>query len=92
MSYDNGRDGFEVEGDDNVLSFNLANFNDGIGIYMESDSPSNPEETAEGNTISSNTALSNFVDLRDDLPDCGTNTWSDNTFNTSSPPQPSCIQ
>jgi parallel beta-helix repeat protein len=46
-----------------------------------------------GNQITGNTVLFNtFFDLQDEQGCPSPNTWENNFFNTSIPPQPSCIQ
>ena len=58
-SFDSRRsDGYRLEGDDNCLSFNLANGNYRDGIHAETDDFTDPESTAERNLISSNTKVS----------------------------------
>lgn len=92
----NGFAGFEIKGDQNKVQRNRAENNQGSGILLGSD--------AAENRISKNVALNNNqagaarqFDLVDDSPDCGTNTWKNNTFDTSGAgnplvPNPPCIQ
>jgi parallel beta-helix repeat protein len=78
---DNGG-GIFVEGSNNDIHANTTNDNfssNGIWVFLGS-----------GNNITGNTAQNNVpFDLDDDNPNCGTNKWEGNKFNTANQ---SCIQ
>jgi hypothetical protein len=70
--------GFFIEGNNNQLRQNEATFyRDGIVV------------DGTNNNIEHNTAVENFLDLKDASGDCAHNTWKHNTFVTS---DPSCIE
>jgi hypothetical protein len=100
-SHNNSRDGFLVTGVRNVLEGNEARRNGGVGIHVASMVPLVGNRKAifalqdrgQGNSLRSNTALANRLDLRDFTENCQelepSNTWSGNTFETR---QPACIE
>jgi parallel beta-helix repeat protein len=69
--------------DNNVVRQNTIDSNGSIGIEVG---------TASGNMIEGNTALGNAVDLLDSNGCPSPNTWTNNSFFSSTPPPPSCIQ
>jgi hypothetical protein len=84
----NGKEGFEVSGQKHRLTQNLAYENENSGIDVEDD--------ASNIVLMRNEALDNnqgndpdSFDLTDQTPDCDTNTWKNNTFETASQP---CIR
>lgn len=78
----NGTQGIENAGDRNTFRSNTVNGNVRQGIQMELN--------ANLNLIKSNTAKNNGdVDLQDQSPGCGDNTWQTNNFVTADPA--SCI-
>jgi parallel beta-helix repeat protein len=83
----NGQDGFQISGEQHKLTENDANenANDGIQVHEAS------HIKLTGNKALNNNqgAYPGIFDLKDLTPDCGTNTWKQNIFNTASQP---CIQ
>jgi len=77
--------GFEVSGNNNRLTGNLAIGSDGPGMVVR----------GTGNRLTRNTALSNSTDLIDTHADCDANQWRRNIFRTSragATEHPGCIQ
>ena len=69
-------------GGDNEIHANTTNNNTSNGLSIASRS--------SGNNITGNTSLNNLADdMRDDNPNCGSNKWEGNKFNTANQP---CIQ
>jgi parallel beta-helix repeat protein len=73
--------------DNNVVRQNTIDSNGSIGIEVGTGSG-----TASGNMIEGNTALGNAVDLLDSNGCPSPNTWTHNSFFSSNPATPSCIQ
>lgn len=75
---DNQFDGIAILGAANVITATKADMNlNGIHVH----------EGSMGNIITSNSARNNAVwDLEDDNPNCDTNTWSHNGFDTANQP------
>lgn len=64
----------------NNVTGNTLNNNGGSGIGITSG-------TGTGNNLNTNTAQGNGIfDLEDDNPNCGSNTWTQNTFGTANQP------
>jgi parallel beta-helix repeat protein len=87
VASNNGQDGFQISGQGHKLIENEASANRGNGIQVH-----------EANHIKlmNNVALANnqdhsldAFDLADEIPNCDTNTWKQNTFGTANQP---CIQ
>jgi parallel beta-helix repeat protein len=68
----------------NVLTGNSASDNGFLGILLKG---SNSGNTLTGNTATGNgTSGNGYFDLYDGSPNCGSNTWTNNTFGTANQP------
>jgi parallel beta-helix repeat protein len=84
----NSDNGFEIDGLEHKLTRNQARENQADGIEVETSASRIELKHNEALDNNQGNSVVDF-DLTDQAPNCGTNTWTKNTFGTASQP---CIQ